>query len=77
MTAKATISPIRLQKQDLATDNSAVTGNLAVTGNSAVTGDSAVGWIVEVVRASSSSRQKVWSPVVLQQVKEKKAGIPV
>ena len=36
-----------------------------------------VGWIVEVVRASSRSRQKVWSPVVLQQVKEKKAGIPV
>lgn len=29
------------------------------------------------VRASSRSRQKVWSPVVLQQVKEKKAGIPV
>ena len=38
---------------------------------------SLVGWIVEVVRASSRSRQKVWSPVVLQQVKEKKAGIPV
>ena len=38
---------------------------------------SLVGWIVEVVRASSRSSQKVWSPVVLQQVKEKKAGIPV
>ena len=38
---------------------------------------SLVGWIVEVARASSRSRQKVWSPVVLQQVKEKKAGIPV
>ena len=38
---------------------------------------SLVGWIVEVVRASSRSRQKVRSPVVLQQVKEKKAGIPV
>ena len=36
-----------------------------------------VGWIVEVVRASSRSRQKVWSPVVLRQMKEKKAGIPV
>ena len=35
-----------------------------------------VGWIVEVVRASSRSRQKVWSPVVLQQVKEKKAEHP-
>ena len=38
---------------------------------------SLVGRIVEVARASSRSRQKVWSPVVLQQVKEKKAGIPV
>ena len=38
---------------------------------------SLVGWIVEVVRASSRSRQKVWSPVVLQQVKEQKVGIPV
>ena len=38
-------------------------------------GSSLFWWIVEVVWASSSSRQKVWSPAVLQQVREQRQKV--